>query len=152
MIRRIFTALAVSAALFAALAVPDPGPARAATSPGGAALNWAEAHATGHLYTWGGTGPYGFDCSGLVWAAFRAEGITLPRTTYAMPGSWHLYRVWNPRRGDLAFWGPVGSPYHVEMVTVWYHATFGALNSGTLVGWHTYYPPRWSPSAFYRVR
>ena len=28
---------------------------------------------------WGGTGPGGYDCSGLVQAAYRAAGVALPR-------------------------------------------------------------------------
>jgi hypothetical protein len=121
--------------------------AYAATSPGGGALDWAETQ-TGKPYVWGGTGPYGYDCSGLVDEAFLHQGITLPRTTYGMLTSPHLVRTDNPQRGDLAFFGTG----HVEIVTVWNDATFGALDTGTLIGWHTYYPQGgWAPTAFYRV-
>ncbi len=34
---------------------------------------------TGKPYLWGGTGPDAFDCSGLVWAAYRDAGVTIPR-------------------------------------------------------------------------
>ncbi|MYS19402.1 Cell wall-associated hydrolase, NlpC family [Streptomyces sp. DvalAA-14] len=33
-------------------------------------------------YVWGATGPDSWDCSGLTQAAYKAAGITLPRTTY----------------------------------------------------------------------
>lgn len=126
-----------------------PGQANAATtSPGNAMLNWAEAHATGHWYQWGGTGPSGYDCSGLVYAAARADGIALPRTTYAMPGSWHLYRipVSQAQRGDLLFWGSG----HVEFKTVWWDTSFGAQESGTRIWWHGY--RYWYPTSAYRIR
>ena len=34
----------------------------------------------GKPYQWGAEGPYAFDCSGLTWAAWRAAGVTIPRT------------------------------------------------------------------------
>jgi cell wall-associated NlpC family hydrolase len=35
----------------------------------------------GEPYVWGATGPNSWDCSGLTQAAYRAAGVTLPRTT-----------------------------------------------------------------------
>lgn len=37
---------------------------------------------TGKPYEWGGTGPFTWDCSGLVQWAFRQVGVNLPRTTW----------------------------------------------------------------------
>jgi peptidoglycan DL-endopeptidase CwlO len=34
----------------------------------------------GKPYRWGAEGPDAFDCSGLTWAAWRAAGVTIPRT------------------------------------------------------------------------
>lgn len=121
-------------------------PAASYESPGARALDWAERYALGHWYAWGGTGP-SYDCSGLVYESLgRATGIWLPRTTYGMPGSAHLVRTYSPQRGDLAFFGSG----HVEFVTALWHVTFGAQQSGTRVGWHTW-SGWWHPTAFYRV-
>lgn len=38
----------------------------------------------GKPYKWGATGPGSFDCSGLVYMAFKSVGVTLPRTTATM--------------------------------------------------------------------
>ena len=117
---------------------------------GNAALNWAERHATGCWYSYGGSScSQGYDCSGLVMEAFgHGAGIWLPHSTYAMLGNRHLH--WIPlskaRRGDLMFFGSG----HVEINTVWYHMTFGAHHSGTRVGWRTW-SPYWHPTAAYRV-
>ena len=117
---------------------------------GNAALNWAEQHATGCWYSYGGSScSRGYDCSGLVMEAFgHGAGIWLPHSTYAMLGDRHLH--WIPlsqaRRGDLMFYGSG----HVEINTRWYHQTFGAHSSGERVGWTTW-GPWWYPTAAYRV-
>jgi cell wall-associated NlpC family hydrolase len=113
---------------------------------GNTALNWAEAHALGHRYCWGGSGPSCYDCSGLVMRSFAHAGIALPHSTYALPGSRHLHRVYDPRRGDLAFFGSG----HVEFVTIWSHTTFGAHHSGTTVGWRSW-SGYYHPTMYFRV-
>jgi cell wall-associated NlpC family hydrolase len=99
-------------------------------------------------YVWGGTGPYGFDCSGLVYASYRSRGLMLPRTTYGMLGSWHLVRVrkWRARRGDLAFFGTG----HVELYDhgSW---TYGAASEGTRIGYHRM-NSFWHPTMYFEVR
>lgn len=46
-----------------------------------AVLRFAYAQ-VGKPYVYGGTGPGGFDCSGLTQAAWQAGGVSLPRTTW----------------------------------------------------------------------
>ena len=36
----------------------------------------------GAMYSWGASGPYNFDCSGLVQWAYKQAGIELPRTSF----------------------------------------------------------------------
>jgi cell wall-associated NlpC family hydrolase len=99
-------------------------------------------------YIWGGTGPAGFDCSGLVYAAYRQAGITLPRTTYEMLGSWRLVRIPKSlaRRGDLAFFGSG----HVEVYD-WGPWTFGATTEGTRIGFHRM-NAFWHPTMYFMVK
>jgi len=85
-----------------------PGPGSGAEPRRGTlALDWALGQ-VGTPYVWGGEDPgVGFDCSGLVQAAYRAAGIALPRTAQAQfsagptlpPGS-------RLEPGDLVFFGP----------------------------------------------
>ena len=120
------------------------------SSAGNAALNWAEGHAAGCWYYYGGSGcSPGYDCSGLVMEAFgEGAGVWLPHSTYAMLLSPHLHRIplSQARRGDLMFYGSG----HVEINTMWYHATFGAHDWGQRVGWASW-GPYWYPTAAYRV-
>src|SRR5579872_3427656 len=74
------------------------------------AFYWARSQ-YGKAYEFGGIGPSGYDCSGLVMEAYRHAGIALPRTTYGMLGSRLLVRVRVPLKGDLAFYGSG----HVEL-------------------------------------
>ena len=76
--------------------------------------------ATGKLgqpYVWGGTGPLGFDCSGLVWSSYReALGVELPRTTYFMCLRGEDVDFANLRAGDLVFFDDgKGHANHVGM-------------------------------------
>lgn len=112
------------------------------------ALRWAENY-RGCWYSYGHTGPcsYGFDCSGLVYEAYRHQGYAIPRTTYGMLDWRGLWRIWRPRPGDLAFYGSG----HVELVTRLWHTTFGAHHTGTRIGWVTW-GYGWAPTEFFRVR
>ncbi|MEE1755597.1 C40 family peptidase [Streptomyces sp. SP18CS02] len=60
---------------------PSPGKAPAPGKGSSAAIGYAKAQ-LGKPYVWGGTGPRGYDCSGLVMRAWEAAGVALPRTTW----------------------------------------------------------------------
>ncbi|QLY34030.1 C40 family peptidase [Nocardia huaxiensis] len=51
------------------------------SSPANIALNAAETK-LGAQYSWGASGPYSFDCSGLVQWAYKQAGVDLPRTSF----------------------------------------------------------------------
>lgn len=64
-------------------------------------------------YQWGGLSSWGFDCSGLVWAAYRSFGVTIPRDAdpqYRWSGGTPVARS-ALRPGDILFFG---SPKYVE--------------------------------------
>jgi hypothetical protein len=62
----------------------------------------------GKPYRWGGTGPRGYDCSGLVQRSWRAAGVYIPRVTYGqyrMRSHISRHRL---RPGDLVFFHGLG--------------------------------------------
>ncbi len=107
---------------------------------------WA-AHQHGKWYCWGGTGGC-FDCSGLVMSAYHREGLSIGRDTFDMLNSGKLVRVGrrHVRKGDLAFFGTG----HVELYASRKY-TYGALHSGTQIGWHRI-TQWWHPTMYFRVK
>jgi cell wall-associated NlpC family hydrolase len=73
------------------------------TGPGAQIIAAAEKY-LGTPYVWGGTGPGGVDCSGLVQAAYRAAGISLPRVSYQQANAGMQVTTKALRPGDLVAW------------------------------------------------
>jgi cell wall-associated NlpC family hydrolase len=96
------------------IAAPEPPGARPAPRSGPArAVAFALAQ-RGKPYQWGAEGPDAFDCSGLTWAAWRAAGVSIPRTAAGQlagfprvrgrlqPGDLLIYRSSGPSRRHVA--------------------------------------------------
>ncbi|MFD6285781.1 NlpC/P60 family protein [Streptomyces sp. NPDC060205] len=66
------------------------------------ALAFARAQ-IGKPYVWGASGPGSYDCSGLTQAAWKAAGVTLPRTTWDQVNTGTTVSVDNAQPGDLVF-------------------------------------------------
>lgn len=74
----------------------------------------------GARYVYGAEGPYrkGYDCSGLVYWAYKKHGKTLARTAQSQYNKSHHISAKNRRPGDLIFIRDArGHVYHVGIFT-----------------------------------
>ena len=70
----------------------------------------------GKPYIWGGKGPTGFDCSGLMYYAFlHGAGVNIGGYTVPQESSGPRVSLNSLQPGDLLFWGPTGNTYHVAL-------------------------------------
>ena len=88
----------------------------APTLPSGAQVVAEARRFLGLHYLWGGLSAWGYDCSGLIWSAYRRFGMTIPRDAdpqyrYARPIARSALRP-----GDLLFFG---SRSYVEHVSIY---------------------------------
>lgn len=89
------------------------GPGNGATYNGPAsgnarkALQYAYAQ-LGKPYIWGGTGPKGYDCSGLTMMAWRAAGVNIPRVVPDQYNATHHVTKANLQPGDLVYFDDLG--------------------------------------------
>ncbi|MGA6221156.1 NlpC/P60 family protein [Streptomyces umbrinus] len=74
----------------------------ASTAKADKALAFARAQ-VGKPYVWGASGPGSYDCSGLTQAAWKAAGVTLPRTTWDQVKAGTTVSVNSAQPGDLVF-------------------------------------------------
>ncbi|MFD3869843.1 NlpC/P60 family protein [Streptomyces sp. NPDC058623] len=79
---------------------PPPAPADGSRAARAVAFAYG---AIGKPYVWGATGPGSFDCSGLTQAAWRAAGVSLPRTTYTQINAGQRVARGQLAPGDLVF-------------------------------------------------
>ncbi|GGY02917.1 C40 family peptidase [Streptomyces djakartensis] len=82
---------------------PAPAPADSSyATKADKALAFARAQ-IGKPYVWGAVGPGSYDCSGLTQAAWKAAGVTLPRTTYDQVNAGTTVPLSQAQPGDLVF-------------------------------------------------
>ncbi|MDY6127570.1 NlpC/P60 family protein [Anaerococcus sp.] len=86
-----------------------------ASASGQAAANIARQF-VGYPYVWGGTSPSGFDCSGLVYYAYKQIGVNLNRNSAAQFSNGYSVGINNLKPGDLVFFNQSGSIDHVGMI------------------------------------
>lgn len=89
--------------------LPDLPPSSARAAEAVAAVR----EALGAPYAWGSTGPSSFDCSGLMYWAYRHAGITLPRTSQEQLNAGQRVPLDQVRPGDLVIYR--GDASHVGM-------------------------------------
>lgn len=82
----------------------------------------------GKPYVWGAEGPNAYDCSGLIYAAYKSIGMQVPRTTAQLIFVGRSVKRSQLRPGDLVFTKPthvvmysgngniIGSPHTGEVV------------------------------------
>ena len=68
------------------------------------AIRYATSKAKIGQYVWGSSGPTGFDCSGLMQAAYRTVGISLPHSSRAQANVGRAVSRSELKPGDLIFW------------------------------------------------
>lgn len=117
---------------------------RSATGSGRTAVNFARRQ-LGAPYRWGGTGRDGFDCSGLVQAAWHAAGINLPRTTFTQIYAGTRITRAQLLPGDLVF---TRHRRHVQLYTG-RGQVIEAARPGTTVGYSPL-PPAHAVDAYLR--
>ncbi|MGW3494231.1 C40 family peptidase [Streptomyces sp. NPDC001020] len=86
----------------------------ATTGSAAAVIAFAKAQ-IGDAYVSGGTGPNSWDCSGLVQAAFKQVGVSLPRVSQDQSTAGTQVSLNNLQPGDILYWGGAGSAYHVAI-------------------------------------
>jgi cell wall-associated NlpC family hydrolase len=88
---------------------------RAPGQPSGAQIVATARRFLGIRYIWGGLSVFGFDCSGLVWAAYRSFGATIPRDADPQFRSGAPVARAKLEPGDLLFYGTQRYVHHVAI-------------------------------------
>ncbi|KGM09125.1 hypothetical protein N869_08005 [Cellulomonas bogoriensis 69B4 = DSM 16987] len=77
-------------------------------------MEWALTQ-VGKPYVWGGTGPGGYDCSGLTMRAWQNAGVSINRTSRDQYKQVRKISYDSMRPGDLIFYG--SNPANPDSIT-----------------------------------
>ncbi|KGM08678.1 C40 family peptidase, partial [Cellulomonas carbonis] len=94
------------------------GSQRGSAGQGQAAVEWAMGK-VGTPYLWGGTGPDGYDCSGLTSQAWKAAGLSINRTSRDQYKQVRKIAYDQLRAGDLIFYGRGNDPTSITHVAMY---------------------------------
>jgi len=93
--------------------VPDAVPAPSNRHPGLEQVARTARRMTGVPYNYGGSSPRGFDCSGLVYYAYREAGFVVPRTSREQLRASRPLTLKEALPGDLVFFSTPEKVSHV---------------------------------------
>lgn len=116
-VRRLLLAAVLASGIAACGGHPAVRPAPAPASAVGIGDRAAAAalRQVGVPYRYGGSGPGGFDCSGLVYYAYAVAGKSIPRTTAELWAQLTPVDPGEERIGDLLFFNISGQMSHVGL-------------------------------------
>ncbi|NNN21912.1 MAG: C40 family peptidase [Acidimicrobiales bacterium] len=120
------------------LSPPPPG-----ATPGEIALYSAEKQ-LGLPYVWGGSGPLGFDCSGLTMTSWKVANVALEHSAAAQFNETTPIALWDLQPGDLLFYDFSGSntPANIDHVVM--YAGNGLVIQAAYTGTDVMLTPLWT--------
>lgn len=104
-------------------------------------------------YKWGGAGPLGFDCSGLLYYVYRQFGVNLPRVSFQQAAAGPAVSRQEAKPGDLAWWDNSPRNNGADHIAIFLgnNQVLEALKSGTPVQIRTLSEREMQTAGFTRV-
>jgi cell wall-associated NlpC family hydrolase len=118
----------------------DPGSIPAPSSGAAAAVAYARAQ-IGKPYIYAGTGPAGFDCSGLTMMAWAQGGVSMAHGSQAQYDDFPHVPISDLQPGDLVFFGDSGPTNHHVGIYVGGGTMIEAPHTGAFVRYASIYRP-----------
>src|SRR5262245_7830437 len=115
------------------------------------AIAYAEAQ-LGKPYVFGAEGPNSFDCSGLVWAAYRSAGVTLPRIARDQEHGTTVIGVDQLLPGDLVFFSTTSNTDWRQITHVGMYIGNGKMIEAPMTGENVKIAPVWWSAFFAATR